>query len=77
VGITGIPNRKKEKSKAPTLREIGEEWSSRKFQFENECKNKATANRRSINRRSGIIAVGMQSIVGNTDGDGWATRQKI
>jgi hypothetical protein len=37
-----------------------------KFYFKNKCKMKAPANHRTVNYRSGIIAV-MQSIVGSPD----------
>src|SRR5271155_5593461 len=73
VGMRGIPNHKKEKSKAPTLREHRRRMGHPKFQFKNKCKSKATANHRGVNYRSGIISGVMPSIMGNTDANGRAS----
>jgi len=47
---------------------------SRTFTSKKEYKSNATANHRSVNYPSGIIAPVIQSIVGKADADGRATR---
>jgi len=73
-GVAAPIHKKRKSQNPPPFANAGEGWGTLKFHFKHKCKSKATANRRSVKCRGGIIAAEVQSIVGNTDAEGRATR---
>jgi hypothetical protein len=68
------PNKRKNQNPPPFAND-DEGWGTLKVHFKNKGNDKAIANHRSVNYRSGIISLDARSIADSMDASGRATRQ--